>query len=78
MMNVSIDLDTKSTRAAKSEHVLIHEDGQLRFVWRAFVHVAPVGRIGLSEGGKPVNFDSQDEADAYAKAKAKEWRMSDD
>ena len=77
-MNTTIDLDTKKTRAAKSKWVLIYEDGQLRRVWRAFVYVPPVGKVGLSEGGEPVNFDSQVEADAYAKAKAKQWRMSDD
>ena len=77
-MNTTIDLDTKKTRAAKSRRVLINEDGQLRFVWRAFVHVPPVGKVALGEGGKPVNFDSQAEADAYAKAKAKEWRVTDE
>lgn len=73
-MDVSIELDTKTTKAAKSRHVLIYEDGQLMPVWRAYVTVKPVGCIGLSENGKAKNFATKAEADAYAKEKAAEWR----
>lgn len=72
-MNATIELDTRTAKAAKSKQMLIMEDNQLLFVWRAFITVKPVGRVGLSEGGKPKNFATIVAA-TYAKAKAAEWR----
>lgn len=75
MATVNVPINFGKAVAMPSEAIWIERNGKLRRVWKAKLRIPELKRpIWLAKAGAPIDFDTEEDADNYAKTTAETWR----
>ena len=70
-----MEIDPTKAKPAKAQRFQVLRDGKIKTVWVPRVNFPGVRPVWVEKNGRPAEFDTEQEANEYAKATAAEWQQ---